>query len=255
MEIRTLRADEIECRVQSVRKSTNGVSAILLLYKDARVDMRIFDEVFGPFGWQREHHLINGNLFCTISVKNPETGEWVSKQDVGVESNTEKEKGQASDAFKRAGFNWGIGRELYTAPTIRVKLNENEYEMQDGKLRIKPWVTFHVAEISYNENRVIDKVLIVDNNGNKRWPVEAQKKSAPAPVSQPAPVGTTPKLTGKATPAQVRKLHAVAKTLEVDVKAEIKQRFGIDSTNDLTKEQASGLIDNLEARFKTKQAS
>ena len=216
MEIRTLRADEIECRVQSVRKSTNGVSAILLLYKDARVDMRIFDEVFGPFGWQREHHLINGNLFCTISVKNPETGEWVSKQDVGVESNTEKEKGQASDAFKRAGFNWGIGRELYTAPTIRVKLNENEYEMQDGKLRIKPWVTFHVAEISYNENRVIDKVLIVDNNGNKRWPVEAQRNPHLRLFRNPPRSSHT-----EANESNTRtgtELHAVAKTLEVDTR-------------------------------------
>lgn len=102
----------------------NGCS--LLLYKDARVDMRMLDEVYGPNNWQRSHELINGNLFCTISVWDADKGVWVNKQDVGTESNTEKEKGQASDAFKRAAFNWGIGRELYTAPFIWITLDSSE---------------------------------------------------------------------------------------------------------------------------------
>ncbi len=111
MKIRTLRADEIECRAAMVKE--NGVS--LLLYKDARCDMRILDEMFTPFGWQRHHETINGKEFCTVSVKS-ETGEWIEKQDCGTESNTEKEKGQSSDAFKRACFNWGIGeRTVYCA--------------------------------------------------------------------------------------------------------------------------------------------
>src|SRR5690554_1395175 len=121
MNIRTLRADEIECRVQIVKE--NGCS--LLLYKDARVDMNILDETFGVENWQRHHEIVNGNLFCNVGVRfsrENNYGEWVWKQDVGTESNTEKEKGQASDSFKRACFNWGIGRELYTAPFIWVTL-------------------------------------------------------------------------------------------------------------------------------------
>mgnify|MGYP001095927157 FL=1 len=101
--IRPLLASEIECRVGSMKPDGSGCS--LLLYKDARVDMRILDEVFGEMNWKRHHDVVNGNLFCTLSVWDDEKKEWVSKQDVGTESNTEKEKGQASDAFKRAGFN------------------------------------------------------------------------------------------------------------------------------------------------------
>ncbi len=107
--IRLLRADEIECRASTV--SEKGVS--LLLYKDARVDQRILDETFGLFGWKRSHQCIDGNLYCTVEVYNKETREWISKQDVGKVGYAEKEKSQASDSFKRACFNWGIGRELY----------------------------------------------------------------------------------------------------------------------------------------------
>lgn len=111
---RDLRADEIECRVQSVKE--NGL--VLLLYKDARVDMNILDETVGSSNWQREHYECKGNLFCRvgIAISRQTGGEWVWKSDCGTESNTEAQKGEASDSFKRACFNWGIGRELYTAP-------------------------------------------------------------------------------------------------------------------------------------------
>lgn len=115
---RDLRADEIECRVQQVKE--NGL--ILLLYKDARVDMNILDETVGASNWQREHYECKGNLFCRVGIcvetKKGESifPEWVWKSDCGTESNTEAQKGEASDSFKRACFNWGIGRELYTAP-------------------------------------------------------------------------------------------------------------------------------------------
>lgn len=125
-----LTAQDIECRVQGVSRSkgTGRVGAVLLLYKDARVDMRILDQVFGPGNWQRTHEVINGNLFCNIDIWDTQKGAWVRKQDVGVESNTEKEKGQASDAFKRAGFNVGIGRELYTAPFVYVELADKVFQ-------------------------------------------------------------------------------------------------------------------------------
>ena len=119
-EIRLLRADEIECRVAMVAET--GVS--LLLYKDARVDQRILDETFTTFGWKRSHQVIDGNLYCTVEVWDTEKSQWIGKQDVGKESYTEKEKGQASDSFKRACVNWGIGRELYSAPFIWVPVEK-----------------------------------------------------------------------------------------------------------------------------------
>lgn len=117
MVIRPLRPDEIECRIQNI--TAKGV--MLLLYKDARCDMSILDEVFSPFGWKRKHQVINNKEFCTVSIQNPETGEWIDKQDCGTPSQTEKGKGETSDAFKRACFSWGIGRELYTKILIFIK--------------------------------------------------------------------------------------------------------------------------------------
>ena len=114
---RDLRADEIECRVAQVDKE--GKWLTLLLYKDARCDMNILDETVGPFNWKRSHSRENAN--CTVSLWDEGKGEWVSKEDTGTESNTEAAKGLASDSFKRACFNWGIGRELYTAPRIFIK--------------------------------------------------------------------------------------------------------------------------------------
>jgi hypothetical protein len=164
-EIRLLNADEIEVRIQSVK--SNG--CILLLYKDARVDMRILDETYSPTGWQREHQLINGNLFCTISIWDDEKKQWIKKQDVGVESYTEKEKGQASDSFKRAGFNVGIGRELYTAPFIWINLQQGEIKDKGGKSYINPKLHFRVKSIGYNKKREIEKLDIVDNNNVVRF--------------------------------------------------------------------------------------
>lgn len=112
LSFRDLRADEIECRVATCTQ--NGVS--LLLYKDARCDMIILDETVGAMNWQRSHSRDNAN--CTVSIWDEAKGQWICKEDVGTESNTEAVKGLASDSFKRACFNWGIGRELYTAPFI-----------------------------------------------------------------------------------------------------------------------------------------
>ena len=158
--MRTLRADEIDCRIGS--NTDSGAS--LLLYKDARVDMRILDEEYGPKNWQRRHEVVNGNLFCTIEVWDSDKGCWVSKQDVGTESYTEKEKGEASDSFKRAGFNWGIGRELYTAPFIWVNITKVDL---DNKGRIK--TKFCCLEIGYNDKNEINHLVIVDDKGNVRY--------------------------------------------------------------------------------------
>jgi hypothetical protein len=171
---RTLRADEIEVRVQQVKKSTNGkVYAQMLLYKDARVDMMLLDEMFGIFGWQREHTFKDGKNYCRVSVYDEKRNVWVVKEDVGIPSNTEAEKGQASDAFKRACVNLGIGRELYTSPRIVVELANGEYyESQDAKgnkvQRLSTKVHFSVKAIDYDEKRSIVALEIVDNSGRTR---------------------------------------------------------------------------------------
>lgn len=158
MEFRTLKADEIECRVAQV--SEKGAS--LLLYKDARADMKMLDEA--KVKWQRRHEVINGKLFCTVSIWDDELKQWVERQDVGVESQAEATKGEASDSFKRACFNWGIGRELYTAPFIWVsadKMNIQKTEWQ-GKTKYKTYDKFKVTNIRYNESREIDGLVIVN---------------------------------------------------------------------------------------------
>ena len=165
MEIRTLRADEIECRVQQVK----GNGCVLLLYKDARCDMRILDEVFGIDGWEREHQVVNGNLYCTVRVWSEKRNQWISKQDVGTESNTEKQKGEASDSFKRACFNIGIGRELYSAPFTWITLNKEEISEKNGKHTLNYKVKFSVKEIEYDEHREISKLVIIDQDGKERF--------------------------------------------------------------------------------------
>ena len=163
LNFRMLKPDEIDCRVGTVTDS--GIS--LLMYKDARVDMRLLDEFVGPMNWKREHELINGNLFCTVSIRDNSTGEWVSKQDVGVESYTEKEKGQASDAFKRACFNWGIGRELYTCPFVWITISKDEWKVgANGKKY--PKTQFFVKDIQYNDGKVVS-LVIVDDKGTIRF--------------------------------------------------------------------------------------
>lgn len=163
MDIRLLKASEIECRVGTMK--SDGCS--LLLYKDARVDMRLLDETFGAMNWKRSHEVIDGNLYCTISIWDESKKEWISKQDVGTESMTEKEKGQASDSFKRAGFNWNIGRELYTAPFIWIKLDASEVNTRNGKP--STYTKFLVKEIGYNEHREINKLVISDEKGKVRY--------------------------------------------------------------------------------------
>lgn len=168
MEFRTLKANEIDCRIQSLNEKNGNVGAVVLLYKDARVDMRMLDEVVGAMNWKREHAIIGDRLYCTVSIYNELTGEWVGKSDVGTESNTEKEKGQASDSFKRACFNWGIGRELYSAPFTYINLQSNEWQKgKDG--RPKSYAKFTVKEIEYDENRNINKLTIVDSKGIVRY--------------------------------------------------------------------------------------
>ena len=157
---RKLRADEIECRVSTINE--RGLS--LLLYKDARCDMNILDETVGALNWQRSHSRENAN--CTVSIWNDEQKIWVSKEDTGTESYTEKEKGLASDSFKRACFCWGIGRELYTAPFIWI--TATDCNIKTGK-NGKPacYDRFRVTKIGYDKSGAISALEIVNEKTKK----------------------------------------------------------------------------------------
>lgn len=176
MQFRELTEDDIEVRVQSVKlnqdKTPKGL--VLLLYKNARVDMNILDETVGPENWQRRHYECKGNLFCEVGIKvkqkmlDETTGEqysvteWVYKSDCGTESNTEAQKGEASDSFKRACFNWGIGRELYTAPFIWVPADKCNITAQG-----KCFDNFEVEKIII-EDKKIKAISIMNTTKGQR---------------------------------------------------------------------------------------
>jgi hypothetical protein len=159
---RDLKAEEIECRVQSVKQ--NGL--VLLLYKDARVDMNILDETVGPINWQNKFYEHKGILFCSLGINtnytHPELPDrWVWKDDAGVESNTEAEKGNASDARKRSGFVWGIGRCLYTAPFVWI--SSDKCNIANGKCYDK-----FIVEKIIIENKQITALAIYNTTKNCR---------------------------------------------------------------------------------------
>lgn len=178
---RLLKADEIECRISQVTEK--GVA--LLLYKTARTDYSLLDEKFGMFGWQNDYRLIDGKMYCGIGVLNAETNQWVWKWNVGTESNTEAEKGQASDAMKRAGFAWGIGTELYSSPFIWIPT-----ELLQKRNGNKVYDKFTVKSIAYNEAEEISQLQIVNDLGAVVFthPRTKQEAAQKPPVSVPKPV-------------------------------------------------------------------
>ena len=172
MEFRTLNANEIDCRIATIGQK--GLS--LLLYKDARVDQNILDETVGAMNWQRHHSRDNAN--CIVSIWDDEKKQWIEKEDTGKESFTEAEKGLASDSFKRACFNWGIGRELYTAPFIWISSDDAEIK-QGGNGKYQCFDKFIVEKILYDENRNIVALSIKNAKTNKRvFVVDNRKKES-----------------------------------------------------------------------------
>ena len=163
---RLLKADEIECRISQV--NANGVS--ILLYKTARTDYSLLDETIGMMRWQNDYKTIDGKMYCGIGIFfaggarldndgfTLQRNEWVWKWNCGVESNTEAEKGQASDAMKRAGFCWGIGTELYSAPFIWIGADKCNIINKNGKLTC--FDKFIVEEIGYTNDEVINFLII-----------------------------------------------------------------------------------------------
>lgn len=171
-----LDVSEIDFRIQSINL---GGYATILAYKDARVDMNRLDDVCGPLNWKREH--LNNNANCIVSIWDDAKKQWVSKEDTGTESMTEKEKGLASDSFKRACFNWGIGRELYDYPLIQIKLSNDEFEIKEfnGKksakvkfgLKLKEWVWF----TQFTDGK-LNYIACKDQDKKKRFEFGTYKK-------------------------------------------------------------------------------
>ena len=177
MEFRDLKADEIDVRVAQITKDW----LILLLYKDARVDMNILDETLGSTNWQRDHKELKGNIYCGVSIWDTEKKQWITKWDAGAESYTEKEKGEASDSFKRACVNLGIGRELYTTPTIFIPRYAKQdgkqielFEIKDNSGKISTKTRFNVEAIEIT-NKVITGLAIKNNKGMRVFVYKKQK--------------------------------------------------------------------------------
>ena len=173
LKFRELRADELQVRPTDTQ--TKG-RAELLIYKDSRCDMRILDETVGPFGWAKTFKELNGVTYCGVALQASD-GTWIWKFDAGAETNFEKEKGTASDSFKRACFNWGIGRSLYSCPKVRIKCPDDWY--YNDRLTM----TFAVKEINYKDGKVTD-LVIEDRKGDvvfnykdgKQVPVQEKPK-------------------------------------------------------------------------------
>ncbi len=222
---RVLKASEIQCRVDELYKTDKYSGARILLYKNARVDMDILDETVGSENWQRDHKEVKGNLYCGVAIWDDDKKCWVTKWDCGTESNTEKEKGEASDSFKRACVNWGIGRELYTAPSIFIKCEV--VEINGKKSLADRYLKWRVSEIEYDDNRNIVKLTIVDNNGEIAFQMGLAKSGNAAKTTHSQP-------TVKTSPFQELKKFAVERQIGLTAICEYAMRkFGAEKLNDL----------------------
>ncbi len=244
--IRCLKPEEIEIRVQTITEK----GAQLLLYKDSRCDKRILDETFGMTGWKNRYEEIKGNLFCIISIWDEENKQWVDKCDCGVESFSEKEKGEASDAFKRAGFNVGIGRELYTrifyfANVPTKKNDKGKYELENR------FEKFTVDEIETNENtEKIEKIKIADSKGNVVFShgygkTNAKVETKDAQKKEDKPV----EMMEEGQLQAIRILLAKDETLKQKVYTKFKVEHSEELLKKMTKAQATSLIKQLKQKL------
>lgn len=239
--IRLLKASEIEVRVQSYNANTG--KAIFLLYIDSRACVKLLNETFGIDGWQREHIEVNGKLFCSIKIWSERLNQWIIKQDVGTESNTEKEKGQVSDSFKRALVNLGL-TELYTAPMISVPVSGND--IYNGKCTLK----LSVKEVDYNEDREIIKLVLVDKFDKVRYTFnkgEAVKVESNAYSNNNN--NTTKIANYKLSEKQIARLIAIGKKAGQDeaiIKKVAKKDYKVENLEDLNKADYEALCERLE---------
>lgn len=221
---RLLKASEIDCRINQIYENT-GLS--LLLYKDARVDMTILDETVGPMNWQRRHTRDNAN--CEILIWDVEKKMWVGKEDTGTESYTEKEKGLASDSFKRAGVNWGIGRELYTSPYIYIPASACTIKTNPKTGKPVCYDRFRVVSIDYDEERNISGLEIANDKTGAvvfSWPSKCAESK----------VGEDTRLTALKT---LLKQHGIMHKTICDL-------YKVAKLSELTENQHANIANNLD---------
>ena len=222
--VRLLRADEIEVRISQINE--RGVS--LLIFKDARADIRLLNETFGPFGWRRSHQLIGNSLFCTVEVLDKETGIWVAKQDVGTSGTTEPEKTAASDSFKRACTCWSLGVELYSSPRIYIPSDRVKIHKQGE--RYVTYEQFHVDKIEYSEEREITYLRIMNSSNVVVFEWKKPKKAAQ-------------KLEGLSE-MQLAQLKREVQRTGVGFGA-ILQRYNLESVDQMTEEMYADALKGL----------
>lgn len=229
---RLLKTDEIECRIAQVK--SNGIS--LLLYKTARTDANILDEIIGDNCWQNDFKVIDGVLYGGIGIKErplEKDSLWIWKWDAGTESNTEAEKGRASDAFKRAGFKWGIGRELYTAPFIWLSKDKCNIITENG--HFKCYDKFEVSEIGYNENEEISSLVII----NEKTRVEVFRWTLKEKPTE------TFNGEDKITALKVKSLKTTCKEENIPIEFFL-EKCKIEKLEDMREEQFANVIGNWE---------
>ena len=253
MNFRKLTANDVEARVQSCDE--NGF--VLLLYKNARCDMNILDETVGAENWQREHYECKGNLFCRVGIKTGEPmhltndgikgtiPEWIWKADCGTESNTEKEKGESSDSFKRACFNWGIGRELYTAPKTKIKGHTTKVNRNGKEVWMPEYYAFDVVrmEVSDEIPRRITALTIIGKSMQGGY--HEDEIFDWTDKSKPAPKKTEP----KATPKQI---EALKKAYVGANLTKLLEANKITAIEDLSMAKASEIIGKLKKKNEEK---
>ena len=237
---RLLTAKDIDCRIGTQKKDKDGniTGVSILLYKNARVDMAILDEIYGSMNWQRSHQFKDGKLYCTVSIYDKDKNMWVEKEDVGVESYTDAEKGQASDSFKRACVNWGIGRELYTAPFIWINAQNNE--------NLK-YTKFNLTNIEYNASNEIIKLTIIDNNGVIRWTTEKNAKQGAPPTPPPPPAMNQSSSSAEPKPAAKEKTRREKtvehlKSMDAVTLKQYMDYFQIEDVDRMTDKQVEDVI-------------
>ena len=245
LKFRDLKAEEVELRIGSISKTGSGLS--LLLYKDARCDMNILDETVGPDNWQRRHYECKGNLYCGISINrnfcnSAASVEWVEKSDCGVESRADgsgnEKKGEASDSFKRAGVNWGIGRELYTSPFVWI--NAKDAGLKDnGRGGYETKDKFSVKELHVKDKRITG--LSVKNDTKKMIVFEwgdclnegtpSKKKDETTETKLPIP------------PSMVKEIVDYFRDKEGLIETLV--HYGVDTVEELNSKQASAIIKQI----------
>ena len=246
MEFRTLQPDDIELRVGMA----NAKGFSLLLYKNARVDMQLLDETVGSMNWQREHYRDNAN--CIVSIWDNKKEAWVSKEDTGTESQTEREKGLASDSFKRACVNWGIGRELYTAPFIWVSGHvENDQRARSGFKADQKYVGgLKVSAIEYTEKRTIKKLVIEDADGEIAYSFGVKRNKTEKKKAEPKPVEEQKPITISVEHAQEIKEGLQETDSNVPAFLSLFQAKSVDEMHESQYEKAMQMIEKKRAKMK-----